>query len=151
MKDDQHPTYVIMLCKRGTSMICANFSRNACGKNDKIFFFFFKLMNINVWIPQNFNYNETLIIFKFWWIFSSWKGGGFVDELVAAKVISQHMFFFTFSYFLDKNLWNKKDMVVLVKINGQMLHQSNIFAVVLTTQILKVLSVVPNIDQNYNQ
>ena len=34
-----------------------------------------------------------------------------------------------------------------IMINGQMLHQSNICAVVLTTQILSVLSVVPNIYQ----
>ena len=50
LKDDQHPTYVIMLCKRETSMISANFFRNECVKNEKknIFFFFLKLMNINV-------------------------------------------------------------------------------------------------------
>ena len=28
-------------------------------------------------------------------------GGGFVVKLVAAKVIRQHMFFFTLTYFLD--------------------------------------------------
>ena len=33
-------------------------------------------------------------------------------------------------------------------INGQILHQSNIFAVVLTMQILKVLSAVLNIYQS---
>ena len=35
LKDDQHPTYVIMLCKRGTSMISANFFRNTCEKNER--------------------------------------------------------------------------------------------------------------------
>ena len=41
--------------------------------------------------------------------------GGFVVNLVAAKVIRQHMlFFFTLTYFLDNNLWNKKNMIVLV-------------------------------------
>ena len=42
-KDDQHPTYVIMLYKRGTSMISANFFRNACAKNEKIFIFLFEI------------------------------------------------------------------------------------------------------------
>ena len=32
-------------------------------------------------------------------------------------------------------------------INGQILHQSNIFVVVLTTQILELLSALPNIYQ----
>ena len=40
--------------------------------------------------------------------FSSWKGDGFVVKLLAAKVIRQHMFLFTLSYFLVNNLWNKK-------------------------------------------
>ena len=34
-----------------------------------------------------------------------------------------------------------------IMINDQMLHQSNIFAVVLTMQIVYVLAVVPNIYQ----
>ena len=46
------------------------------------------------------------------------RGGGFVVKLVAAKVISQHMFFFALSYFVYKHLWNKrKDMIVLVHDN----------------------------------
>ena len=73
-------------------------------------------MNTNIWIPQNFNYTD-LTIFRFWWIFlflEDWRlNGGFVVKHVAAKVIRQHMFFFTLSYFLDNNLW-KKDTVVLV-------------------------------------
>ena len=36
-----------------------------------------------------------------------------------------------------------KDMII-----GQMFHQSNIFAVVLTTQILLVFSVVQNFTKN---
>ena len=57
-----------------------------------------------------FEYPKTLITEKilqslsFWEFFSSWKGGGFVVKLVAAKVIRQHMFFFTLTYFLDNNL-----------------------------------------------
>ena len=35
-----------------------------------------------------------------------------------------------------------------IMINDQILHQSNIFSEVLTTQILLVLSVVPNIYQH---
>ena len=31
----EHPTYEIMLCKRGTSVINTNFFRNACAKNEK--------------------------------------------------------------------------------------------------------------------
>ena len=50
-----------------------------------------------------------MTIFKFWWNLSSWKG---VDLHGTAKVIRQHMFFYTLSYFLDYNLWNKK-MIVL--------------------------------------
>ena len=57
---------------------------------------------------------KTLITLKirkslsFGEFFSSWKGGGFVVKLVAAKVIHQHMFFFTLSNFLNNNLGNKK-------------------------------------------
>ena len=59
-------------------------------------------------------YPKTLIIEKIWQLlsfgefFSSWKGGGFVVKLVAAKVICQHMFFFTLTHFLDNNPLNKK-------------------------------------------
>lgn len=45
-------------------------------------------------IPQNFNYNESMSNFKFGGIFSSWKRGGRVVMLVAAKVICEKMFFF---------------------------------------------------------
>ena len=65
-------------------------------------------MITNVWTPQNFNYNENFTILKFWWIFLSLEGvGGQVVKLVAAKVISQHRFFFALPYFLYNNLWNK--------------------------------------------
>ena len=75
-KDVLHPTYIIMLCKHWTSMISANFFRNACVKNKKIvIFFFLQLMNNNVWIPQNLNYRENLTIFKIWWIFLTLEGG----------------------------------------------------------------------------
>ena len=75
----------------------------------------------------NFNYNENVTTFGFGEFFSScMEGGGFVVKLVAAEVIRQSM---------------------KITINGQVLHQSNIFAVhcFLTTEILSVLSVVPNI------
>ena len=105
---EQHTTCVMMLCKRWTSMISANFFRNACVKNWKIWFFF---SFCNKWTPM-FEYPKTLItemtIFKFWWIFLFLEGGRFVVKLVTAKVIRQHMFFFTLSYFLDNNIWNKK-------------------------------------------
>ena len=71
-------------------------------------------------------------------------------KLVAAQVIHQHMYFFTLSYFLDNNLGGKKVMIALVHENhdnGQILHQFNILAVVLTTQIWEVLSMVPKISQ----
>ena len=61
-----------------------------------------------------FEYPKTLITTKIWQslsfseFFSSWKGDGFVVELVAAKVIHQHMFLFTLSYFLNDNLWKQK-------------------------------------------
>ena len=75
--DELHPTYVTLLCKCWTSMISTNSFRNASVKNKKIFnfFFFLKLMNTHVWIPQNFYYIENLTIFKFWW-FSSLHGMG---------------------------------------------------------------------------
>ena len=66
---------VIMLCKRWTIMINANFFRNAKSLKN-ITLFFFKLMNTNVWIPHNLNYIENLTIFKFWWIFLFVEGGG---------------------------------------------------------------------------
>ena len=52
-------------------------------------------MNTNVWILKNFNYIENEQSLSYGEFFSSWKGFGFVDELVAAKVIHQHMLFFT--------------------------------------------------------
>ena len=61
-----------------------------------------------------FEYPKTLITMKMWQFlsfgefFSSWMGEGFVIKLVAAKVIHQHMFFFTLSLLLDNNLWNNK-------------------------------------------
>ena len=57
-----------------------------------------------------FEYPKTLFTMKiryylsFGEFFSSSKGGRFVDQLVAAKVIRQHMFFFTLSFFLVNNL-----------------------------------------------
>ena len=47
-----------------------------------------------------FHYFEYLTIFKFWGIFLFLDSGGFVVKLLASKVICQHMFFFTLSYFL---------------------------------------------------
>ena len=66
IKDEQHPTYIILLCKRWTSMISTYFNHNACVKKFKINnFFSLKLMNTNVWIPQNLNYILILTIFTF--------------------------------------------------------------------------------------
>ena len=130
--------------------------RNAwlCRKKLKnIFSFWNSWTQINVWIPQTLIRMEIWKYLSFGGFFSSWKGGGrlcgFVVKLVAAKVIRQYMFFFTFftlSYFLDNNLWNKNKKISYIKIMiiGQILHQSNTFEVVLTTQILLVLSVDPN-------
>ena len=46
-------------------------------------------------VQQSFNFDE---------FFFSWKEGGFVVKLVADKVIRQHMFIFTLTYFLDNNI-----------------------------------------------
>ena len=51
---------VIMLCKRWTSMISANFFRNAKSLKN-ITLFFLKLMNTNVWIPHNLNNIEKVL------------------------------------------------------------------------------------------
>ena len=60
LKDDQHPTYVIMLCKCGTSMISTNFFWNVCVKYEKkLKNFFLKL------ITPKFEYPQTLITMKF--------------------------------------------------------------------------------------
>ena len=50
-------------------------------------------MNTNLWLAQNFNYNEIWQSLSFGEVFSCWKGGGFVVKLVAAKIIRQHMLF----------------------------------------------------------
>ena len=61
-----------------------------------------------------FEYPKTLITMKMWQplgfgdFFPFLEEGGFVVKLVAAEVISEHMFFFTLSYFLVINIWNKK-------------------------------------------
>ena len=76
-------------------------------------------MNTEVWLPQNFDTEKIWQSLSFGEFFSSWKGTGFVIKLVAAaKVICQHMFFFTLTYFLENNLQNKKkDTIVLVHEN----------------------------------
>ena len=61
-----------------------------CKKLKNITFFLFEL---NV-----FEYPKTLITMNFFLFF---EGGRFVVYLVAAKVILQHMFFLSLSYFLD--------------------------------------------------
>ena len=43
-----------------------------------------------------------------------WKGGGVVVRIEAAKVICQHMFFFTLSYIPVKIFEIKKKMIGLV-------------------------------------
>ena len=62
-------------------------------------------MNTSGQIPQNSNYIE--IWQSLGEFFSFWKGSGCLVKLVAAKVIRQDMFFFTLSYFVHINLWNK--------------------------------------------
>ena len=55
-----------------------------------------KLMNTNVWILEIFNYNEKFTILKFWLIFPILERGGFVVQLIAAKVIRQHAYGFLY-------------------------------------------------------
>ena len=61
-----------------------------------------------------FEYPKTLITMKTWQrlsfgeFFSSGKGLDVADE-----VIRQRMFFFTFCYFWDNNLWNKKKYMIV--------------------------------------
>ena len=92
-----------------------------CKKWKNMTFFCLKSMNNNVWIPQKFYYNENLTFFEFWWNFLFLGRGGFVVKFVhvAAKVIRQHMFLITLPYFLDNNLWNRKNMIVLVHENHE--------------------------------
>ena len=87
-----------------------------------------QLTNTNVWITKNFSYNEHLSFFlSFGECFSSWNGGGFVVKLIAAKVIYQLIFYFTLSYFFANNIWNKKNVILLVHENHDKL--SNVTAV----------------------
>ena len=72
-------------------------------------------MNTDIWVPHNFNYIENLTIFKFWLFFHFLKGGGFDVKLLAAKVIRQHMFFFTLSFFFCNNIWKKYRTVLVVE------------------------------------
>ena len=68
-----------------------------CKKFKNIAFFLFEIINTSVLIPQNSKYIENLTIFQFGRIFLFLEGGGdgCLVKLVAAKVIRQHMFFFT--------------------------------------------------------
>ena len=75
VNDELNTTYVMMLCKRWTS-ISANF-RNASVKNKKYryyVFFYLNLMNTNIWIFEDFNYIEKTIC-MFSWIFLFVEGG----------------------------------------------------------------------------
>ena len=122
LKEESDPTYVTMLCKRLTNML--NYFLNACVKKWKIlsWFLFVNLMNIHVWIPK------ILITMKNW---QSLSLGNFFSLVkpVAAKVIRQHMFFFTLTYFFINTLE--------IMIKDHILNQLfNIFTVVLTTQTL---------------
>ena len=109
MMDDTRHIYVIMLCKRWTSVISANFFRPEC-KCKKYYFF-----DVNIyqcWIPERlylqWKFGKSL---SFGECFSTLKGRGgwwiyLVFKPVAAKVIRQHMY---------NNFWNKKkDIIVLV-------------------------------------
>ena len=120
-----------MLCKRLTNMLSSNYFLNACVKKWKILscFLFVNLMNIHVWIPK------TLITMKNWQslslgvFFLFLEVCEFVVKPVAAKVIRQHMFFFTLTYFFINNL----DIMIIDHILNQLF---NLFTVVLTTQTL---------------
>ena len=107
-------------------MISAKFFWNACVKNKKYYLFFFlELMNTNVWIPQNFNYNEKTIS-KFWWIFLYLEGGGFVVKLVEGNSIrvcfqkiytaslKMHMYIYPVLFFLRNALPFRLEMPALV-------------------------------------
>ena len=75
------------------------------------------------------------------------EGGGFVVNLVVAKVIRQRMFFFTVSYFLYNN-FKKKDMIVLVHKNPDKMikcYTRPIFFNGFDQADLVILYVVPNI------
>ena len=53
-------------------------------------------MNTDVWIPYNFINIENMTIFKIGWIFLFVEGVWMCClACIAAKVIRQHMFFFT--------------------------------------------------------
>ena len=90
---------------------------------------------------------KTFTIFKFRQFFSSWRGvggvggwDGFVAKVIVAKTLIDLILILIKDLWNKKkinNLWsNKKEMIVLVHENhgwnSQMLHQSNIFGVVLT-------------------
>ena len=101
-------------------------------------------------------YPKTVIKIKIWqslkfWEFSLFGREGFLFKLVAAKVICQHMFFFTLSYYLDKKFWNKKKAVTVL-VHESHDKWSNVKPVQnvcsgLNMQILLVLSVASNINQ----
>ena len=74
------------------------------------------------------------------------EGGGFVVNIVASKIISQHMFFFTLFNFRHNNLWNnieKKWMFWPVKIGIRCPNLTSVrhFAVL---SFVYLLSLVPN-------
>ena len=77
-----------------------------------------------------FEYPKTLITMKNWQsFFLFFEVGEFVVKPIAAKVIRQHMLFFTLTYFFINNL---EIMIKDLILN----HLFNIFTVVLTTQTL---------------
>ena len=77
--------YVIMVCKRWTSKKGANLFRYGCVKKKikNIPFFFLKLINTIVWMPQNFNYNEKCDNLLVLVIFFLLLVGGGVDLLLS--------------------------------------------------------------------
>ena len=85
--DEQHPTYVMILCKCWTSMMRANFFRNVCVKKNKkkrIIFFLFKI-NVHQYLNIQKLLN-TILIWHSWiflWIFLFSEGGGGVDLLLS--------------------------------------------------------------------
>ena len=73
-------------------MISANYIRNACVKNKKKITFFIFEINKHQCLNTPNLYLKSLSLGEF---FSPLKGGGCLVKLVAAKLIRQHMFFFT--------------------------------------------------------
>ena len=95
--------------------------------------------------PLNFNYIEMLTIFKFWWIFLFVEG---VDLLLSLEQLNRNNLI-SFIIIFELKLYISIYIVLVHKNYDKLQNVKTIqrFAGVLTTQILSVLSVVPNIYQ----